>query len=257
MVTQASRLYEGWVRHRRFEPVPHSFRYRVFLLYLDLEEVAHLPLPGWLWSTSGWSLLAFRRKDHFGNLALPLTEVVRQEVDRQIGRRPTGPIRLLTQARTYGYVFNPISIYYCFDVEEKLDSLLLEVTNTPWGERHCYVLPADEVDGSSWHRRKSWPKAMHVSPFLPMDLDYRFLWTEPGSTLTGHIECIRSGRGILDATLSLQARPLTTEQLSRCLAWHPLLTLRVMVAIHWQALRLWLKRVPLFSHPSAAVERSA
>ncbi len=257
MVTTASRIYEGWVRHRRFAPMSHSFTYRIFMLYLDLEEVASLPLPGWLWSTKKSALVTFRRDDHFGDPTQPLDEVVRDEVQRQIGHRPSGPIRVLTHARTLGYVFNPISIYYCFNTQERLESLLLEVTNTPWGEKHCYALPAEEVNGAAWRKAKSWAKSLHVSPFLPMTLSYRFLWTEPAASLLGHIECVQEGKGVLDATLSLESKQLTTAQLLRSMTRFPFLTLRVIAAIHWQAIRLWLKRVPLFDHPGPVAQGPA
>jgi hypothetical protein len=169
-----SRLYEGWVRHRRHAPTPHAFRYRLFQPYLDLDELP-ATLDGRLfWSARRPALAWFRRADHFGDPAVPLAEAVRTEVARQTGARPTGPIGLLTHLRYFGYCFNPVSFYYCWDAAgASLEFLLAEVTNTPWGERHCYVV--DLRAGAP----APTPKAFHVSPFMGMDQEYR--WRVGGS----------------------------------------------------------------------------
>jgi DUF1365 family protein len=227
------------------------------MLYLDLAEIDRLALPGWLWSTRRSALVRFRRQDHFGEPALSLDEAVRQEVERHTGSRPAGPIRLLTHARIFGYVFNPISIYYCFSKDNELESLLLEVMNIPWGERHCYVLTAQEVSTRAWRKTPGSAKALHVSPFLPMEMAYRFFWSPPGNTLTGHIECLREGENVLDATLCLKAREFTSRELAGQMIRHPWMTLRVVAAIHGQALRLWWKGLRVFDHPEPATERTS
>ena len=161
-------LYVGSVRHRRHTPRAHAFRYPLFLAYLDLAELDTVFRGRWLWSARRFALAWFRRRDHLGSPAMPLDQAVRDLVERHSGRRPQGPIRLLTHLRYFGYCFNPVSFYYCFDAQgEQVETVVAEVNNTPWGERHCYVL-----DGEPRLRYRT-SKAMHVSPFMPMDARLR------------------------------------------------------------------------------------
>jgi len=242
-------LYVGTVRHRRFAPKPHAFRYHLFMTYLDLAELDRA-LPGrWLWSARRPALAWFRRADHFGDPALPLDTCVRDLVQQKTGHRPAGPIRLLTHLRYFGYCFNPISIYYCFDrADTRVETLVAEVTNTPWGERHCYVL----ARGTDSHQR--FVKTFHVSPFMPMELEYLWHSNEPGRRLGVHMDVLQSGHKLFDATLSLRHRPLTTATRSRALLRFPVMTLQISMAIYWQALRLWLKKIPVFAHPAKPAE---
>ena len=245
-----SSIYFGRVRHRRMAPVEHAFSYRMFMLYLDLAELPSLFERRWLWSARRPALARFRREDHFGDPAVPLEQSVRDLVDRETGQRPNGPIRLLTHLRYFGYVFNPVSFYYCFDADDaRVETIVAEVTNTPWGERHCYVLPQRMNVGRDGHGRYSPEKVMHVSPFMEMDVDYDWRFNAPGEMLTVHMENAREGRKIFDATLLLEREDITARSLARALAGYPLMTLRVMVAIHWQALKLWLKGAPVHDHP--------
>jgi DUF1365 family protein len=160
--------------------------------------------------------------------------------------------------RYFGYVFNPVSFYYCFNADDtQLECIVAEVNNTPWGERECYVLGADaEVfDGEAGHgriRRYRPVKRMHVSPFMPMDVSYDWRFKPPSESLTVHMENFREGRKLFDATLVLQRQEITPASLARVLIAFPLMTMKVIVAIHWQALRLWLKRVPVVDHPAKA-----
>lgn len=245
----ASALYVGTVRHRRFAPRAHAFRYRLFMVYLDLGELDRVFAGRWLWSARRRALAWFSRADHFGDPARPLDACVRELVERETGRRPAGPVRLLTHLRYAGHCFNPISIYYCFDAAgERVEALVAEVTNIPWGERHCYVL---DPGGRPLARApQRFAKRLHVSPFLPMDLDYAWRCHEPGARLGVHMDVHRGADKLFDATLNLVREPIGTRSLARALLRFPLMTLTVVAAIHWQALRLWLKRVPLFDHPA-------
>lgn len=245
-----SALYEGWVRHRRHTPRPHAFRYRLCLLWLDLAELDQVFAGRWFWSVGRPNLASFRREDYLGDPALPLDEALRREVEVHMGRRPAGPIRLLTHPRYFGYVFNPISLYYCYGRDgETLEAIVAEVTNTPWQERHVYVLPLTANQGRADKPRFRTPKALHVSPFLPMQLDYAWRFTRPGERLLVHLEDWAGERKLFDATLNLTRRPLDGVNLARALWRYPFMTGQVILAIHWQALRLWLKGVPVHDHP--------
>jgi len=247
-----SALYEGWVRHRRQGPRPHAFRYRVCLLWLDLSELDRVFAGRWLWSVDRPNLAAFRRSDYLGDPAVPLDQAVRREVIARTGRCPTGPIRLLTHPRYLGYVINPLSLYYCYGPDgERLDAVVAEVTNTPWGERHVYVLPMEANLGPPDKPRFRTPKALHVSPFLPMDLDYAWRLVRPGERVLVHLDDLRGATRVFDATLDLRRRPLTGWNLARALVRFPFMTGQVAFGIYWQALRLWLKGTPVFEHPTS------
>ncbi|MET0331181.1 MAG: DUF1365 domain-containing protein [Dyella sp.] len=247
----ASAVYEGVVRHRRMAPHPHAFKYRMAQLYLDLEELDQVFTHRWLWSNERRNVAQFRRRDYLGPAELPLAEAVRQRVEVTTGYRPTGPIRLLTHLRYGGLVFNPVSFYYCYAEDGvTLVNIVAEITNTPWKERHAYVLPVATAlaRGSALHW--TFPKAFHVSPFMPMAREYHWSFTRPGDLLRVHMDVLRDGQREFDATLILERKPLTGASLARVLWRYPLMTAQVVGAIHWQALRLWLKRNPVHDHPA-------
>ena len=243
-----SHLYVGHIQHRRFFPRPHQFRYKLFMVYLDLAELDIAFKGRWLWSAHRPALAWFRRRDHFGDPSLPLDVHVRDLAEQKTGRRPQGPIRLLTHLRYFGYCINPISIYYCFTPDgAEIDTLVAEVTNTPWGERIAYVL--DVAGQTSGNQRAEFQKTMHVSPFMPMDLRYGWHSTAPGPHLAVHLDVFKGQFRLLDATLSLRRQPLESRNMAGVLIRFPWMTLKVVAAIYWEALRLLWKRIPLFPHP--------
>ena len=243
-------IYEGQVRHTRTRPILHRFRYRVFMMYLDLDELPRIFAKRWFWSAKRTALARFRRSDHIGPVEQPLDQSVRDLVARETGVRPAGPIRLLTNLSYFGFCFNPVSFYYCFGKDgSTLETIVAEVNNTPWGERDTYVLPAKQNIGKNKAWRFQPEKKMHVSPFIPMDIDYDWRFTVPSDRSSVHMANSKDGTRFFDAAITMRRSEITGASLARVLLKFPFMTVKVILAIYWQALRLWLKRVPLFVHP--------
>jgi len=244
---RVSALYEGWVGHRRLGSPAHAFRARSTMVALDLAELDQVMAAMPLWSARRWAPVAFRRRDYLDGTDRPLADALGDLVQARLGRRPGGPMRLLTQLRRWGWLFNPISLYWCDRPDGRPDAVVLEVTNTPWHERHWYVLDATEP-------ARDFAKQLHVSPFLPMDLTYRLSVRSDGPAATGPgldvgIQASRRGQPVFEADLSLARIELTAAHALASLARHPLATVNVSSAIHRQALALWAKRVPFQHHP--------
>jgi uncharacterized protein len=244
----ASCLYEGTIRHRRLTP-DNEFRHRIALAYIDLDE-----LPGLLGGRlvrPGPGLLRFRRRDYLGDPHTDLADAVRERVRALAGQYPRGPIRVLTQLRSCGVCFNPVSFYYCFDVEgAQVEHVLAEVTNTPWGERRAYVLSDHRAGSRVLHG--AFDKQLHVSPFFGMDHRYHARVSTPAGTASVHIENEHRGRTVFDATLQLRRRELTPASAARLTVAHPAASLRGLVLIYGHAAGLKLKGARLHPHPAAA-----
>ncbi len=256
-----SAIYTGLVRHRRHAPHAHAFTYRLFLMYLDLSEIEHVFQRRWLWSVGRRNIASFRRSDYLGDPSVPLDLAVRDRVEEQTGQRPIGPIRLLTHLRYFGHCFNPVSFYYCFNPDGKsLQAIVAEITNTPWKQRHSYVLQVDRADNDHGVHAWKFDKRFHVSPFMAMQHSYAWRLGVPADRLRVHMDVLPAeslavgcAHRELDVTLDLERKPLDGPGLARVLVRHPFMTLRVVLAIHWQALLLWLKRNPVHDHPDTKV----
>mgnify|MGYP003122867244 FL=1 len=247
MSIQHSCLYEGSIRHRRFRTTSHEFCYPLFFFYLDLDELDEVFRAAPLVSTRRFSLVRYNRADYVGEADQPLTDSIRKIVQTDAGIEFDGPIRMLAHVRYASFVFNPISLYYCFHADgQSPAAVIAEVTNTPWRERHCYVIPWESNHRVQRHRCE---KAFHVSPFLPMDLEYQWRLSNPGRSLSIHLEDHDQDGCLFDSTLLMKRKPLTPTQLAKTLLRFPLMTGQVVGGIYWQAFRLWLKKTPSFPHP--------
>lgn len=241
-------VYRGTIRHRRFRPMRHEFQYRMFMLYLDLDELPGVFDRRWLWSARRFAPAWFRRSDYLGDPSVPLAEAVRNLVAERTGQRPTGPIRLLTHLRYWGYAQNPVSFYYCFDATgANLETIVAEITNTPWGERHAYVVRANPHSDA---HSAQFDKTFHVSPFMPMDHRYAWHFATPGDRLHLRMANLDDDARVFDATLRLRRAPMTGPVLAGCLVRHPWMTASIVAGIYWQAMRLWVRGAPFHPHPA-------
>jgi uncharacterized protein len=251
MTALNSRLVEGWVRHRRYQPKPHSFRYPVFMSWLDLDELQQVMAKSRFWSAERFNLVSFYRKDYLGAEDQDLKQAIAKLIYAQTGQTFVGKIYLLTHLRFLGYGFNPVSFYFCYpDGSEQPRFILADITNTPWDERYCYVLDTANNPPNTRHWTFVFGKAFHVSPFMPMDLTYHWTFSCKDSHMTIHMQLLQKAERCFDATLQLHTQAMTTQAMWAVPLRYPFMTLAVVVFIYWQALRLWLKGTPFFSHPN-------
>ncbi|MBH98170.1 MAG: chromosome partitioning protein ParA [Rhodospirillaceae bacterium] len=244
-------IFEGQVKHSRTTPVKHDFKYQLFMMFLDLAELKDVFDGRLFWSVGGLGIAQFRRKDHFGDPEQPLHESVRDLVEKNTGQRPKGPIRLLTQLSYFGYGFSPVCFYYCFDSSgTTVQTIIVEVNNTPWGEQHCYVLTDPSEVKKNSIKCFELSKEFHVSPFMEMGLVYKWTFSDPSKILFIHMENFKNENKLFEATLRLKRTEINGRSLCRLLIVYPLITVRLVVGIYWQALRLWLKKCPVYAHPA-------
>jgi DUF1365 family protein len=246
-VSLRSSLYVGTVMHRRIRPRSHHFRYRAFWLLVDLDELPFLSETLWLFSHNRPGVFSLYDTDHGDGNTTPL----RLQIDRQLGEVGLdigdGRVRLLCMPRTLGYVFNPLSVYFCHHADGTLAALVYQVHNT-FGERHSYVIPVTTGCGAVHQQCE---KSFYVSPFMEMNLHYDFRIIVPDEQIAVGMRVATPEGLLFNAALAARRKELSDGTLIRLCLTFPLLTLKVIAAIHWEALRLWLKGIPYRPRPAA------
>lgn len=253
---EAASLFVGPVMHARLKPKPHRFTYKVFSLLIDLDRLGEAGRISRLFSVGRFNLVGFHERDHGAGDGRPLAEQARATLAGAGVDLSGGRILLLCYPRVLGYQFNPIATYWCYGADGDLKAVIYEVTNT-FKERHAYVAPVRAGELTPAGLRQARDKLMYVSPFLDMTMTYAFRMRPPGECVRLRILESDADGPILSATFSGERRRLTGRALARLCAAMPLMTVKITAAIHWEALRLWLKGLSLADHPPAPVDPSS
>ena len=250
-------IYRGRVFHSRFLPNPHLFHYDLYMMYLDLAELPELFDKYLFWSAKRPAPAWFRRKDHYGDPATPLDTSVRELIFEATGRRHKGPIHLMTHLRYFGICMNPVSFYYCWDEKlQKLNFIVGEVHNTPWNEMHCYVLDCEKSEKFKAGYSFRFPKRFHVSPFMSMQQEYEWYVSVPDNSLHISMDNFEDNKKMFQAKMQLERLPVNAGNLAGVMFCYPVMTLKVISAIYWQALKLWFKKTPFFPHPKYLIKET-
>lgn len=250
-----SKLFFGKVSHTRSQPIQHRFEYRTFMCYLDIDELDSVFSASKYWSYNKSNWAWFNNKNYIGR-DTDIRTAVSDEIRRQTGHEFLGRICILTHLTYFGYCFNPVSFYYCFDEQNQLQFILSEINNTPWDERHVYVTQNND-SGQTSLIKDEFQKIFHVSPFLDMDFMYRWQFSEPGEQLIVNMDNFKNSEHWFNAYLELEAAPITEKNLNRALRSYPFMTLKVTMAIYWQALKLKLKGAKFYDHPESTSVRTS
>lgn len=248
--TLKSGIYKGWVGHRRFSPKKHSFKYQMFLLAIDLDELAQLSALGPWFKSNKFALLSFKSSDYLSHQAQLSKVDVWDKIESLGAKQAPHRVMFIGQLRCFGLYFSPINLYYCFDENDDLLSLLAEVSNTPWNERHYYLIPVNQQDEKNNPQKLISEKAFHVSPFMDLNMQYQWLIKKPDEQLKLRIENthLTSGEKLFDANLTMTRMDFTNQNLRRCITSIPMMTLKTLWGIYWQAMKLFIKGVPYVAH---------
>ena len=240
-------IYKGRIKHRRFTPVMQSFNYSIFMTFFDINKIESIFKKSILWNVNKFALISFQRKDYHGDPNISLDLAVRETIYQKKGIKIEGPIRILTHLRYFGYCFNPVTFYYCYNKNDtKVQMIMAEVTNTPWNERYTYFIDSKKNNNFLEHLDKKF----HVSPFWEMDHQYEWYFTSPNEKIFVNMKNFKSKQKVFDATLDLNQRiEMNFYNLLFHTLTYPFLTLMVYLRIHYQALKLWLRGVKYVDHP--------
>ncbi len=250
MTMISAKLYTGWVRHRRELPKQHHFKYPVFMTWVDLDKVQTTMQKSSLWSMNKFNLVSFYRQDYIDNETEDIKTAIKQRIFSSTGQHFDGAVCLLSNLRYLGFSFNPVSFYFCFDTDQDNPRFIIaEINNTPWDERFSYVLDCNNSSNFNHSWQFEFEKRFHVSPFMPMDLTYRWQFSFKKNHLTIHMQLLQQGKLCFDATLQLQAQPMNSRNMFLIPIRYPLITLSTLFRIYWQAFLLWIKKIPNFEHP--------
>lgn len=248
-----SAVCTGRMAHVRYAPRAHRFGYAVDMTLLDLDEIDTVFDGRWLWSTRRPAWVRWRRDDYLGPVDRPLKQAVLDRIRTETGVECPGPILMLTTLRRLGHAFNPVTFYWAMDPSgETPVAFLAEITNTPWNERFAYAFAWDGGEKVGASRRFRFGKKFHVSPFFPMDLVYDWTVGPPSERIAIHMEDWSGSEKVFDADLAVRTEPISGSALARSLIRSPVTSVKVLVAIYWQALVLKLKGVPFFAHPATS-----
>ena len=245
-MSMKSAIYTGILQHCRHQPKRHFFQYRVFMMYIDLTELKEVFGLSRLWSFKGASLAWLRRKDFIGDPNKSIADSVVDRIKQETGQVFEGSIRMLANLRYFGFQMNPIVCYYCFDKKERLQYVVAEVTNTPWREKHAYVLPC-ALEKSD--QKIDFAKRLHVSPFNDMDFNYQWIGNTPDEKLSVRLINWKGSERLFEANLEMSRQEVTANSLRKTIFLYPLMTMKVFASIYWQALKLFFKGVPFVGHP--------
>ena len=250
MLSKNHQLYWGTISHQRHTPFKRFFSYPIFMAYIDISSLVSTMKPSLLWNINKPALVSFKRKDYHGDPDLDLDSAVRKTLHEKTGKVFKGPIRLLTHLRYFGHCFNPVSFYYCFDdLDQKVEAIMAEVTNTPWKERHAYIIEEQTENNTRTGFIASPKKQLHVSPFWGMDHDYEWFFSQPEDSLNVKMKNFKDGEKVFNVSLDLKRRAFSNAGLVKAISRFPFITLMVVYRIHWQAFMLYVKRAPFFTHP--------
>ena len=220
------------------------------MVYLDLAELDEVFRERWLWSADRFNAACFNRAYHLGDLSVPLEKAVRDLVEERLGRRQAGPVRLLTQMRYFGFNYSPVSFYYCFDKDgRRVETIVVEIRNTPWGEQFCYVLGEEQNDGMEKDKKFLFSKTFHISPFMDMDIRYKWEFADPENAVHILMTSYAKEVKIFDAELSMERREISGPTLCHMLVKYPFLNIKILGAIYWQAFCLKTKGAKFYAHP--------